>query len=96
MSISNIEVIKEYSTYVLLLKVLAIVIKENMVTALTTEADKPVKKAKNQRKITNKIVFIIVPCFNFFKGDSKEDKTRSKIPMCKPEIANICITPALV
>ena len=63
--------------------------KENIVTALTTEADKPAIKAKAQsnNKITK--VFISSPFLRVSKGLKIKFKINKIIPTCNPETAKI-------
>ena len=66
-----------------------------MVTALTTDAERPATKANIQSNKIMKTVFKNLPFLSFSKGLKNQDKMSKIIPTCKPETASICIAPAL-
>jgi len=68
---------------------------ENMVTALTTDADKPAIIANPHNKETISIVLISFPFFNLSKGLSRTVTINKTMPTCSPETAKICTAPAL-
>ena len=79
----------ENSITYFLLKNNPIARKVNMVTALTTDAERPAIKANVQRRITIQRVFINVPYFILSIGFKRKDKINKIIPTCKPETAKI-------
>ena len=85
-----------YCTNVFRLNVIPIAIAVNIVTALTTDADKPAIIAKNHNNKTIKKILMIFPFLIFSSGFKMKDKINKIIPTCKPETAKICIAPAFV
>ncbi|GAA4273840.1 hypothetical protein GCM10022258_31340 [Aquimarina gracilis] len=64
--------------------------KENMVTALSTDGDKPAITAKDHRnrRLINKAIvfpFFVIFCIGF----NNKLSSNSKIPTCKPDTARI-------
>ena len=66
------------------------------VTARVTDADNPVNKAKSHKRPKIKNSRSMLPYLLFSSGFKSNEKKKYNIPICKPEIAKMCITPVLL
>ena len=71
----------------------AIAIKENIVTALNTEGDNPVIKAKDHKTIKLMAAITHLLHDKFLNGLNNNITIPYRMPTCNPETASTCMAP---